>query len=1240
METLYGGGTLAKFTAVTRVREAGVEKLRLQTQYVVGTEDTDQTHSAWGVIIGAAENCWVREVTGMYFGGGTVAMNSGSIRITVQDCANLDPVSAIIGGRRYSFPINGQLTLVQRCYSRKGRHDFITGYQNVGTNVYLDSLSETTYADSGPHNCWSTGILYDGVKTDQLLVQDRDYLGSGQGWAGANHVLWNCQASIVCQIPPTANNWAIGCKGTKGAPFATVPPRVSGTFDSWLTPVATRSLYLKQLDDRLGSTAVNNITTSAQRAGSLTTALKTRYDEVSPAVQWPNFSVLADQVLNVNTSTAALPFTIGDPQTAATALVVTGASSNTTLVPNARIVFGGSGASRTVTITPALNQIGTSSITIKVSDGALSATRVIALTVTSTNAPPTISTMADVATLQDTATPPISFVIADDVTTPETLTLTGTSSNQSVVPNANIVFTDAWDETDIGNVAADGSSTIGSTIQLNASGADINGMGDEGYLLTQSVTGDTEMIARVLSVENTDPLAKAGVMIRQNSASNSPNAYMHVTPTSGVQFSRRLTAGAATTSTLVAGISAPCWVRLVKTGTNYTGYYATETNGVGGAWVQVGSTVAIPAIPGTCRSGLASTSRSDGTLCTSTYDNVTGSGNRRVTITPAPGVYAKLTITISVSDGQFSTPTSFILRVNSPLSITSAMLSTAADTGLNENSSFTATAVSAVLGSGGSSPYVDSCVVYVFQLPALGVIANPFTETSLTFNYAGKDGTLKRCDLYGLGRRASSTVVASDYYGSNTALDTTDATRLQTGIVTDTLPFGLISTSVSGSTALLNYLNAQYASGAGAGQYVFLRLNTGEIKNGIDRAFVTMFEGGAAGPPDTGPQIVYTAFPANNAPTISAIADQTIPLNSDTGPLAFTISDAQTAASALILSVASSNTTLVPLSGIVIGGSGANRSITVTPAFMQSGTSTVTLSISDGTFTTTETFLVTVDELAFGRFAYLFNQDTNFEGWTANAQTTGAAVTAGSLTATLTAGDPQFNHSAALNILGSDIPTVLVRMKSSAGGNAQLFFSNELSGVSAANSVTIPVTAGSVFKWYAFNVAANANWTGHTIKALRLDPPGSTGTVSIDAIIGSDGDFNQNGVPDIWEVANQLDPTSPADALQDTDGDGITDAAEYVFGTNPGAANTSPSLTPARSGTNLTLTFTATAATGTGYAGLTRFFDVETTTNLADAASWTGVVEYTNVVGANQTVTVTQPLTGGPRFYRLNVRLQ
>jgi formylglycine-generating enzyme required for sulfatase activity len=102
----------------------------------------------------------------------------------------------------------------------------------------------------------------------------------------------------------------------------------------------------------------------------------------------------------------------------------------------------------------------------------------------------------------------------------------------------------------------------------------------------------------------------------------------------------------------------------------------------------------------------------------------------------------------------------------------------------------------------------------------------------------------------------------------------------------------------------------------------------------------------------------------NSAPTISDIAAQTITAGNNTGALAFTVGDAQTAAGSLTVSGSSSNTTLVPNANIVFGGSGANRTVTVTPASSQTGTATITVTVSDGSLSASDTFLLTVINFA------------------------------------------------------------------------------------------------------------------------------------------------------------------------------------------------------------------------------------------------------------------------------------
>ena len=107
----------------------------------------------------------------------------------------------------------------------------------------------------------------------------------------------------------------------------------------------------------------------------------------------------------------------------------------------------------------------------------------------------------------------------------------------------------------------------------------------------------------------------------------------------------------------------------------------------------------------------------------------------------------------------------------------------------------------------------------------------------------------------------------------------------------------------------------------------------------------------------TGPLLLnVTVQPINDAPTISNIADQITRINTPLGPIPFTIGDAETPANALNLSVYSSNSSLLSETNIGLGGSGPNRTLTLTPTLDQTGTTTIAITVSDTLLNTVEQF--------------------------------------------------------------------------------------------------------------------------------------------------------------------------------------------------------------------------------------------------------------------------------------------
>ncbi len=304
LDAKFGGGSVVRYRDPGRIEEAGVESLRIvslydRTQFKANAKLTpaqavrqleDEDHAWIGVTLDRIRNGWVSRVTVVHAGYSAVHCGSQAVFTTVQDCAFINPVSQHTGGRKYSFGANGQFGLFLRCYARNGRHDFVLGARVAGPNVFLDCLAEEASSASEPHHRYGTGCLWDNVRLRgdaELQAVNRGDSGTGHGWAGANNVFWNCEASaILVMKPPTAQNWAIGWSGAVDSATLTVsakwqerldrmgaraekqrtrpavPILGDGYIESPTSLVTPRSLYLRQLQDRLGGDALRAVFSS------------------------------------------------------------------------------------------------------------------------------------------------------------------------------------------------------------------------------------------------------------------------------------------------------------------------------------------------------------------------------------------------------------------------------------------------------------------------------------------------------------------------------------------------------------------------------------------------------------------------------------------------------------------------------------------------------------------------------------------------------------------------------------------------------------------------------------------------------------------------------------------------------------------------------------------------------------------------------------------------------------------
>ena len=203
-------------------------------------------------------------------------------------------------------------------------------------------------------------------------------------------------ASYDSSVSSTAASNGFTLRGLDALANRTTGVRAGSSFFNGYAPATTPS-QLGSLNRRQIA-MLNGVRNSPGKAylqvlvndhpdGALTTAEATAMRDAINSVQPapPNTAPMLSAVMNLttprDTMTAPIPVTVSDAETAAAALTVTATSSNMALVPNSAITLGGSGMARTVKLTPAPGQTGTTTVSLTVTDGSLSAQRMFTLEV-------------------------------------------------------------------------------------------------------------------------------------------------------------------------------------------------------------------------------------------------------------------------------------------------------------------------------------------------------------------------------------------------------------------------------------------------------------------------------------------------------------------------------------------------------------------------------------------------------------------------------------------------------------------------------------------------------------------------------------------------------------------------------------------------------------------------------------------------------------------------------------------
>ncbi len=156
---------------------------------------------------------------------------------------------------------------------------------------------------------------------------------------------------------------------------------------------------------------------------------------------------------------------------------------------------------------------------------------------------------------------------------------------------------------------------------VSGGGTDIWNNSDQFRFVYKQLSGNGSLTLRVDSIANTDVWAKAGPMIRETLDDTSKNAYIAVTPASGVSFQWRNALAGASANSQTTGLVAPYWVRLTRTGN----VFKAERSADGKTWTQQGADTTVQ-MAANVYIGIAVTSHNANATTTAEISNVSATG--------------------------------------------------------------------------------------------------------------------------------------------------------------------------------------------------------------------------------------------------------------------------------------------------------------------------------------------------------------------------------------------------------------------------------------------------------------------------------------------------------------------------------------------------------------------------------------------------------------------------------------
>ncbi len=140
-----------------------------------------------------------------------------------------------------------------------------------------------------------------------------------------------------------------------------------------------------------------------------------------------------------------------------------------------------------------------------------------------------------------------------------------------------------WNTIDIGASIMRGHVEFEPIGRVTCTGTNIHGTRDSFYFIFQRLQGDREIAVRLLNVPRGNPLAKAGLMMREYLTPESRNVFVGLHPARGGAIQSREKTGEETTEDPRGDLFVPHWLKIRRQGT----YFSVYKSGNGHRWTLV-----------------------------------------------------------------------------------------------------------------------------------------------------------------------------------------------------------------------------------------------------------------------------------------------------------------------------------------------------------------------------------------------------------------------------------------------------------------------------------------------------------------------------------------------------------------------------------------------------------------------------------------------------------------------------